>query len=301
MKTFKTILAVAVAAMAFVGCAKEQNVELNEKVTMTYSVSLDSASGTRAFDGLNVDKLDYKMYLLNADNSTTPTTVAGTVDKDGTSFPVTLEFLKGQQYKVTFIAYNSANFGDGKWCKYTDDSKQSVVFDYTEPAEDLFTGVFTLSASDTSTSLSLARPLAQVNLYLSETDVTKATALGFVTTGGVTFTLKSMANQYDLLTGTASGSAGVKSYSGAVAVAANGYHHLGSALVLGGEQGHNVEGEIYSIGNVQYGTDGHAVPGIPTVANHKTNVKFSSLLTGKVSYNVTLTTDFGDTEDKVIP
>ena len=302
MKTFKTILAVAVAAMAFVGCAKEQNVELNEKVTMTYSVSLDSASGTRAtpFDGSNVTHLDYKMYLLN-DGNTTPTEVTGTVEKNGASFPVTLEFLKGQQYKVTFIAYKSTNFGDGKWCKYTDSSKQSVVFDYTKDAEDLFTGVFTLSASDITTSLSLARPLAQVNLYLAKSDVDAALKVGFKTTGGVTFTLKSMANQYDLLTGTASGSAGVKSYSGAVAVAANGYHHLGSALVLGGEQGHNVEGEIYSIGNVQYGTDGHAVPGIPTVANHKTNVKFSSLLTGKVSYNVTLTTDFGGTEDKVIP
>ncbi len=295
MKTFKTILAVAVAAMAFVGCAKEQNVELNEKVTMTYSVSLDSASGTRAdFDGSNVDKLDYKMYLLNANNTTTPTTVAGTVDKDGTSFPVTLEFLKGQQYKVTFIAYNSANFGDGKWCKYTDSSKQSVVFDYTKDAEDLFTGVFTLSASDTSTSLSLARPLAQVNLYLSETDVTKATAVGFKTDGGVTFTLSKMATQYDLLTGTASGSAGVKSYSGTVAGAANYYHHLGSALVLGGQ---NVEGKIYSIGNVQYGIDGHAVPSVPTAANKKTNIKYSSLLVGTVNYIVELTTNFGEEQN----
>ncbi|MBQ8854081.1 MAG: hypothetical protein IJZ67_07240 [Alistipes sp.] len=296
MKTFKTILAVAVAAMAFVGCAKEQNVELNEKVTMTYSVSLDSASGTRAFDGSNVTHLDYKMYLLNADNTTTPTTATGTVEKNGTSFPVTLEFLKGQQYMVTFIAYNSENFGTDKWCKYTDDSKQSVVFDYTEPAEDLFTGVFTLSASDTSTSLSLARPLAQVNLYLSETDVTKATALGFVTTGGVTFTLKSMANQYDLLTGTASGSANVESYSGTVAAAANGYHHLGSALVLGGQ---NVEGTISSIGNVQYGSTPHAVPSVPTAANKKTNIKYSSLLVGTVNYTVTLTPGFDGTEDVI--
>lgn len=300
MKTFKTILAVAVAAMAFVGCAKEQNVELNEKVTMTYSVSLDSASGTRAFDGLNVDKLDYKMYLLNANDTTTATTVTGTVDKNGASFPVTLEFLKGQQYKVTFIAYNSANFGDGKWCKYTDSSKQIVEFNYAVDAEDLFTGVFTLSASDTTTSLSLVRPLAQVNLYLSETDVTKATALGFKTDGGVSFTLSKMATTYDLLTGTASGSAGVKSYSGTVAGAANGYHHLGSALVLGGELGHNVEGKINSIGNVEYGTP-HSVPGIPTAANHKTNVKFSSLLVGSVAYSVTLTTGFAGTEDKVIP
>lgn len=297
MKTFKTILAVAVAAMAFVGCAKEQNVELNEKVTMTYSVSLDSASGTRAdFDGSNVDKLDYKMYLLNADNTTTPTTVTGTVDKNGTSFPVTLEFLKGQQYMVTFIAYNSENFGTDKWCKYTDSSKQSIVFDYTETkyAEDLFTGVFTLSASDTSTSLKLARPLAQVNLYLSETDVTKATAVGFETTGGVRFTLSNMATTYDLLTGTVSGSfTDAKSYTGTVAAAdANGYHHLGSALVLGGQ---NVEGKINSIGNVQYGTP-HSVPSVPTAANHKTNVKFSSLLVGRVTYTVELTTGFDGTE-----
>lgn len=302
MRTLKTILAVAVAAMVFVGCAKEQNVELNEKVTMTYSVSLDSASGTRAdFNGSNVDKLDYKMYLLNADDSTTPTTVTGTVDKNGaSSFPVTLEFLKGQQYKVTFIAYDSEKFGDGMWSKYTDDSKQSVVFDYTKDAEDLFTGVFTLSASDITTSLKLVRPLAQVNLYLSETDVTKATAVGFETTGGVRFTLSNMATTYDLLTGTISGSfTDAKSYTGTVAAAdANGYHHLGSALVLGGQ---NVEGKIYSIGNVQYDTDGHAVPSVPTAANHKTNVKFSSLLVGRVTYTVELTTGFGGTEDKIIP
>lgn len=291
MKTFKTILAVAVAAMAFVGCAKEQNVELNEKVTMTYSVSLDSASGTRAFDGLNVTHLDYKMYLLNANDTTTATTVTGTVEKNGASFPVTLEFLKGQQYMVTFIAYNSTNFGTDKWCKYTDDSKQSVVFDYTKDAEDLFTGVFTLSASDITTSLKLVRPLAQVNLYLAKADVDAATAVGFKTDGGVTFSLSKMANQYNLLTGTASGSAGVQSYSGAVAAADNGYHHLGSALVLGGQ---NVEGKINSIGNVQYGTDGHAVPSVPTAANKKTNIKYSSLLVGTVNYTVELTIDFGE-------
>lgn len=290
MKTFKTILAVAVAAMAFVGCAKEQNVELNEKVTMTYSVSLDSASGTRAFDGSNVDKLDYKMYLLN-DGNTTPTEVAGTVDKNGASFPVTLEFLKGQQYKVTFIAYNSANFGTDKWCKYTDDSKQSVVFDYTKDAEDLFTGVFTLSASDITTSLKLVRPLAQVNLYLAKADVDAAKEVGFETTGGVTFTLSKMATTYNLLTKAVSGSAGVQSYSGAVAAADNGYHHLGSALVLGGQ---NVEGKINSIGNVQYGTNGHAVPSVPTAANKKTNIKYSSLLVGSVAYTVELTLDFGE-------
>lgn len=299
MKTFKTILAVAVAAMAFVGCAKEQNVELNEKVTMTYSVSLDSASGTRAFDGSNVTHLDYKMYLLNADNTTTtPTTVAGNVEKEGTSFPVTLEFLKGQKYMVTFIAYNSENFGTDKWCKYTDDSKQSVVFDYTKDAEDLFTGVFVLSASDTTTSLSLARPLAQVNLYLSADDVETATALGFETTGGVTFSLSKMATTYNLLTKDVSGSfTDAKSYTGAVAGAANDYHHLGSALVLGGQ---NVEGTISSIGNVEYGTP-HAVPSVPTAANKKTNIKYSSLLVGSVAYSVTLTTGFGGTEDKVIP
>ena len=295
MKTFKTILAVAVAAMAFVGCAKEQNVELNEKVTMTYSVSLDSASGTRAFDGSNVTHLDYKMYLLNANNTTTPTTVAGTVNKNGTSFPVTLEFLKGQQYKVTFIAYNSAKFGDGKWCKYTNDSKESIVFDYTQNAEDLFTGVFTLSASDTSTSLSLARPLAQVNLYLAKSDVDAAVKVGFKTTGGVTFTLSKMATTYDLLTGNVSGSfTDAKSYTGTIAVADNGYHHLGSALVLGGQ---NVEGKIYSIGNVQYGIDGHAVPSVPTAANKKTNIKYSSLLVGTVNYTVELTTNFGEEQN----
>ena len=293
MKTFKTILAVAVAAMAFVGCAKEQNVELNEKVTMTYSVSLDSASGTRAFDGSNVTHLDYKMYLLN-DGNTTPTTVTGTVEKNGASFPVTLELLKGQQYKVTFIAYNSANFGTDKWCKYTDSSMQIVEFDYTKDAEDLFTGVFTLSASDTTTSLSLVRPLAQVNLYLSETDVTKATAVGFETTGGVSFSLSKMATTYDLLTGNVSGpDTTTMTYSGTVAAADNGYHHLGSALVLGGK---TVEGKIYSIGNVQYGTP-HAVPSVPTAANKKTNIKYSSLLVGRVNYTVTLTLGF-DTEEK---
>ncbi len=291
MKTFKTILAVAVTAMAFVGCAKEQNVELNEKVTMTYSVSLDSASGTRAdFDGSNVTHLDYKMYLLN-DGNTTPTTVTGTVEKNGASFPVTLEFLKGQQYMVTFIAYNSTNFGDGKWCKYTDSSKQSVVFDYTEAAEDLFTGVFVLSASDITTSLSLVRPLAQVNLYLAKSDVDAAKEVGFKTDDGVTFTLSNMATTYNLLTKAVSGSANVKSYSGTVADAANGYHHLGSALVLGGQ---NVEGKIYSIGNVQYGIDGHAVPSVPTAANKKTNIKYSSLLVGTVNYIVELTLDFGE-------
>ena len=260
---------------------------------MTYSVSLDSASSTRAFDGLNVTHLDYKMYLLNANDSTTPT-ATGTVEKNGTSFPVTLEFLKGQQYKVTFIAYNSTNFGDGMWCKYTDSSKQSVVFDYTKDAEDLFTGVFELSASDITTSLKLVRPLAQVNLYLSETDVTKATALGFDTTGGVTFTLSNMATTYNLLTKAVSGSfTDAKSYTGTVAGDDNGYHHLGSALVLGGQ---NVEGKIYSIGNVQYGTDGHAVPSVPTAANKKTNVKYSSLLVGTVNYTVELTTGFDGTE-----
>lgn len=295
MKTFKTILAVAVAAMAFVGCAKEQNVELNEKVTMTYSVSLDSASGTRAdFDGSKANELAYAAYLKVSEGVYSDTPVAtGTAEVSNGSATVNIELLKGQQYLVTFFAYNNADAN--KWWTLNNNIltfDHSVILNKDVNDVDVFVG------KTESQSVTLKRPLAQVNLYLSETDVTKATALGFKTDGGVTFTLSNMATTYDLRTGTASGSAGVQSYSGAVAAAANGYHHLGSALVLGGQ---NVEGKINSIGNVQYGSTPHSVPGIPTAANHKTNVKFSSLLVGSVAYSVTLTTGFDGTEDKVIP
>lgn len=299
MKIFKTILAVAVMAMALTGCAKDENVEFSDKVVVTYDVELESVAGTRAvLDGSNINAMDYKMYRIDTNGNAVAIDISGTVSAQTNGsgnkiFPVTLEFLKGQQYKVTFFAYNSVHFGDGQWCKYADANEQEVVFDYTKEAEDVFAGVFTLTSEDTTTSLGLTRPLAQVNLLIDANHIDKAVTLGFnATNAQVNYTLKGMATTYNLLTGGVSGAySSDRSYNGTFGAVANGYYPMASALVLGGQ---NVEGKIVSVTGNGFNNIAldKAVPAVPTKANYKTNIRFSSLLTGNVAYEVTLSPTF---------
>lgn len=300
MKTFKTILAVAVAAMAFVGCAKEQNVELNEKVTMTYSVSLDSASGTRAFDGSNANELVYAAYLKVSEGVYSDTPVAtGTAEVSNGSAKVNIELLKGQQYLVTFFAYNKADAN--KWWTL---NNNILTFDHSKvtlnsDVNDVFVG------KTESQSVTLKRPLALMNLAIKKTHLENAEDLG-MTKANTTFTatFSEIATQYDLKAGNIVGTTTAErsfEVNGSTLVGDDDYLPIGKLLILGGKTVNlDLTVTCSSLPN-QTVYSGQISNNVPAKANYKTNIKLNSLLTATPQYSVTIDAGFGGTEDKVIP
>lgn len=301
MKTFKTILAVAVAAMAFVGCAKEQNVELNEKVTMTYSVSLDSASGTRAdFDGSNANELAYAAYLKVSEGVYSDAPVAtGTAAVSNGSATVNIELLKGQQYLVTFFAYNNADAN--KWWTL---NNNILTFDHSKvtlnsDVNDVFVG------KTESQSVTLTRPLALMNLAIKKTHLENAESLGMAK-ANTTFTAQfnEIATKYDLKAGGVLDATENISFTvaGNDLVEDGDYLTIGKLLILGGEQNVKLDLEVKcsSLPN-QTVYSGQISDNVPAKANYKTNIKLNSLLTATPQYSVTINAGFGGTEDKVIP
>lgn len=301
MKTLKTILAVAVAAMAFVGCAKEQNVELNEKVTMTYSVSLDSASGTRAFDGSNANELVYAAYLKVSNDTYSDAPVAtGTADVSNSSATVNIELLKGQQYLVTFFAYNKADAN--KWWTL---NNNILTFDHSKvtlnsDVNDVFVG------KTESQSVTLKRPLALMNLAIKKTHLENAEDLG-MTKANTTFTAQfnEIATQYDLKAGAvhnANDAIENRSFTvtGSNLVEDGDYFTIGKLLILGGKNVKlNLDVTCSSL-PVQTVYSGPISDNVPAKANYKTNIKLNSLLTATPEYSVTISAGFDGTEDKVI-
>lgn len=301
MKTFKTILAVAVAAMAFVGCAKEQNVELNEKVTMTYSVSLDSASGTRAdFDGSNADELAYAAYLKVSNDTYSDTPVAtGTAAVSAGSAKVNIELLKGQQYLVTFFAYNKADAN--KWWTL---NNNILTFDHSKvtlnsDVNDVFVG------KTESQSVTLKRPLALMNLAIKKTHLENAEDLGMAK-ANTTFTAQfnEIATQYDLKAGNIVNTTTENrsfTVTGSNLVEDGDYFTIGKLLILGGKIVKLDLTVTCSSLPVQTVYSGQISDNVPAKANYKTNIKLNSLLTATPEYSVTIDAGFDGTEDKIIP
>lgn len=299
MKVFKTILAVAVAAFMFASCEKEQyNTTLNKTEVINYSVVLDDVTGTRAselYDGSKINRLDYVVYMLNEDGTTYTATEVKEIGKEftGSQTVVSIELIKGQSYKITFIAYTDTQ--KGNWWSTADN--QVITFDHSKVSANSDSGdLFVACVDHQTTSVSLKRPLALVNLMLSQAHVETANKLGFNPANAqITYTVSNIAKSYDLLNGTVSGTDSC-SLTNSFGDVANSYYTMSSVLVAAGQTVNCNIAKVTCTGLNEI-TLNKAITSIPAKANYKTNVKIGSLLTNKFDYNLTVSAGF-DTPDE---
>lgn len=299
MKVFKTILAVAVAAFMFASCEKEQyNTTLNKTEVINYSVVLDDVTGTRAselYDGSKINRLDYVVYMLNEDGITYTATEVKEIGKEFTgSQTVSIELIKGQSYKITFIAYTDTQ--KGNWWSTADN--QVITFDHSKVSANSDSGdLFVACVDHQTTSVSLKRPLALVNLMLSESHVNTANNLGFNPANAqITYTVSNIAKSYDLLNGTVSGTDNSFTLTNSFGAVANSYYTMSSVLVAAGQTVNCNIAKVTCTGLNEI-TLNKDITSIPARANYKTNVKIGSLLTNKFDYTLTVSAGF-DTPDE---
>lgn len=299
MKVFKTILAVAVAAFMFASCEKEQyNTTLNKTEVINYSVVLDDVTGTRAselYDGSKINRLDYVVYMRNEDGITYTATEVKEIGKEFTgSQTVSIELIKGQSYKITFIAYTDTQ--KGNWWSTADN--QVITFDHSKVSANSDSGdLFVACVDHQTTSVSLKRPLALVNLMLSQAHVETAKKLGFNPANAqITYTVSNIAQSYDLLNGTVSGTDNSDTLTNSFGDVANSYYTMSSVLVAAGQTVNCNIATVTCTGlkEIPLNKD---INSIPAKANYKTNVKIGSLLTNKFDYTLTVSAGF-DTPDE---
>ena len=193
-------------AMFLVSCFNEETPSQPETVEVAISVGAESNLTTRAIsDGTLAKQLMYGVFnekneLIIAKQ--VKNDINGLLSEGGYNMSISL--AKGHTYQVVFWAQNS------ECTAYTvsDDMKVTVNYEgiNNDETRDAFFGKSELFKVDGSSTIyvTLKRPFAQINVGAWPFDLEQAKDLG-VEVSKSSATIKSVANQLDLLTGEATG------------------------------------------------------------------------------------------------
>lgn len=199
---------IAAATLFATGCSQD-DLLVNGEGTSTFTITLPAEIGSRSFaDGLSADKLEYAVYDAEGSNRLIQT---GDVafDTNSLTTTVSLALANGKNYQIAFFAHNSSATG-----VYTfDAAAKSVSVDYTKMTAynttdyDCFyssytTGVVTGAISQTIT---LARPMAQVNWGTSDLAVYNQMYGDAASQLSSKVTFQGVYSQFDLLSGAVKG------------------------------------------------------------------------------------------------
>lgn len=195
-------------------CSNEELVAPSPDGTVSFSVEIPDAIGSRAFgDGYSAKTLRYAVYDADADDFL--------VEEGSASFgstelstTVSLQLVNGRNYKIAFFAYYTLN------SVYTFNAEaKTVTINYTSMANvssqrndyDAFYKMEEVAVKGAiSRNVTLKRPVAQINWGTDDYDITNEAvnqAYGSSLRTGIEFTA---CNTLDLLSGEASGETTVK-------------------------------------------------------------------------------------------
>lgn len=322
----KTIYTLALGALLLAGCSQEESLATGEEVKVTFTANVSNGVQSRA-DGeavVNVDKLICAVYKQTGtgEKATLNTElIRETVDVDGTTGKATFSptLLKGHKYGIVFWAYNS------------DVTEEQRVFDVSELNAIKFTpksspegkayDVYTKTVKDITTQtkgdnlkVTLVRPLAQINIATTESDWNYVNNVLKETPGTSTLTIEKGNNVYNALTEEFSHTddgvtynytigLGTKKLDDTKYILGTGYTFPGSIVECSlSVKNNDVDNpvEIYSL----------QVQNVPTSANYRTNIVpgkkvdangnevEGGLMTGSVSYEVTISEGYTETVNK---
>lgn len=323
MEMKKKFYTVALGALLLTSCSQDETPLAGEAeaVKMTFTANLSTGIQSRA-DGeavVSVDKLICAVFKQETNDGQVSLNgtelIRDTVDVDATTGKATFTptLLKGYKYGIVFWAYKSGtNFYDtNNLASITftpnagnnQDPNVEGLVAYTKTVKDV-------STSSTDLQVTLTRPLAQVNIATTQSDWDIVEKLG-ETPATSTITLTNCSNVYNALNETYSGGATFTytiSLSNANKLAdtemvllGTGYTFPGSTVDCSISLKNNAEtpAEIYT----------KKVSFLPTESNHRTNVvpetttdesgkEVGGLMTGTVSYEVTISEGYNSTTNK---
>ena len=321
----KTIYTLALGALLLAGCSQEESLATGEEVKVTFTANISNGVQSRA-DGepvVNVDKLICAVYKQTGagDQATLGAMlIKETVDVDVNTGKATFTptLLKGHKYGVVFWAYCSGvDESDRVFSGVLgeNDNLSAITFSTTQSNDVRAYEVYTATKYNVATDITdealnvkLARPLAQVNIATTLSDWTYVTETLQEDPSKSTMTLAGCCNVYNALNTSYSGTA---TYTYNTTLASNNKLEGTEKVLLGtgyAFPGSNAECSL-SVKNasdaVVYSLN---VPGVPTSANYRTNIlpktetvdgeEQGGLMTGSVSYTVTIEPGYGTNENK---
>ena len=216
-KFFYSVLAAATMMLAVTSCSEDDPMtpEIGhdgKTQKVTFKVEMPGETASRAIaDGVEVaqanmaNKLAWALYESSKVDQAPVLTGNATKNADSKEFNVSIDMVKGLEYKVLFLAYcdggtifDVAPGDDLKSLKYN----PSVVSN--QEAYDAFVACHTHTVNnDVVTEVTLTRPFAQINAATTDADLTRAASLQATVTHS-SLTIANVPTQYNVLTGEAS-------------------------------------------------------------------------------------------------
>lgn len=311
---YLSVLSAGLLAAA-ASCSSDEPALATDGAT-TFKIQLPGDVGTRALaDGNSASQLYVAVYAPDKADGTkgdllisnfpgalkeeTAISIEGFNNLEAT---VTIDLVKNMNYNIVFWAQSYTES-----TPYTYNATDRTITVSYEGAvsgddnRDAFYAYKSIAADGAQKNITLLRPFAQVNIATA--DLQKAKVAGTeVTKAGVTFS--SLANTFDLTTGTASGSTENVVFAAAelpeesLSISSVEYSYLTMAYVLAGDQGTD-KSTISTVGlfiNDESSESPFATyPNIPVQRNYRTNI-YGNLLTNAEVFNVTIEPDFGKTD-----
>ncbi len=305
-KQFVYSMAAASVMMLAASCSSNDFEEqsANEQALVSFKISADTKANvrqTRAIsDGTQTDQLTYRVFDKDGNIIATQALTKEAATDLLTGHNVTLALAKGQTYKVAFWAQNS------NCTAYTVGDDMSVTVDYAganndESRDAFFKTVEITVTGNTSESVTLTRPFAQINVGNTDADKEAAEAAGTVVTES-SVTIKNAATKLNVLDGTVAGSADVSYTSAAIPTeklsvdldndgTKEDYNYLSMCYVLPNEETTGAEKTVVEAAFTFKPETGEAIvlkdglQNLPIQRNYRTNI-VGNILAGNTTFTV---------------
>lgn len=292
----KLLMMLIALPMLMMSCNDEMALS-EETVEVSFEAEIPALVGTRASDGLTVNKLVCAVFEKNGPEIKGHRTTIPVNSASGIKYSPRL--IKGRTYQVVFWAMKDANYNVTDMTRITrSDSANEADYDaFTATSE-----VTVVNAE--SKSVSLTRPLAQLNIGITADDWTTASSIfgQTPTTCKISYTAK---DAFNALAGVAVGNDAevvrtVAASGNDLTVEGVAYKHLGSCYVLMAEDNQTTLNLTLSV--LDQNTPAQSIRkdvlirNVPFQRNYKTNL-VGGLLTGTVTYSVSIQQDFSTGEN----
>lgn len=290
----KSIIISLAILLLISGCNSSEVAQNEETVQVRFCAEIPEMMGTRAGSDLTVDKV----YCAVFENGEELNDLRKEITiEEGTPIVYAPHLVKDRTYDVVFWASKGGSYDVTDMTQIV----RSVSGLANESDYDAFTATDQITVQNAiAKPITLTRPLAQLNIGITEADWKAVSDIFGQTPSSVSITYYEK-DTFNALTGSAVSSYSditrTSSCSGSLTIDGVTYRQLGTFYVLMAEEEQKTINLKYSV----YDTSDQPIRSnvdiihIPVQRNFKTNI-VGGLLTGTISYGISISEGFSNTE-----
>ena len=291
----KLLMMLIALPMLMMSCNDEMALS-EETVEVSITAELEGVANTRA-NGESTLSVNNVVCAVFDENDKEIIGLRRTIT-DMSQLTYSPRLIKGHTYQVVFWAMREDNYDVTNMTCIT----RSATGSADEADYDAFTATSEVTVVNAEPQrVSLTRPLAQLNIGITEEDWRTASDIFGQTPKTCTISYNAK-DAFNALTGVAVGDTEVVRRVAAsdndLTVGGVAYKHLGSCYVLMAEDNQTTLNLTLSVldQSAQSIRENVLIPNVPFQRNYKTNL-VGGLLTGTVTYNVSIERDFSNNEN----